>query len=336
MTARTLVLHVGIHKTASTYIQHRLKRNQPFLRAHGLLYPKRRRDHLRLVQALRQGNMRPWARLLGRAERQGRTALVSAEILALLLAQPSLRGGGSLLGHLLAFLKPRGVDLQLVAFVRDQPAYLNSRYTQLLKRFYFAIPFERYLDQTMRTGGESECDYERLFGEALDQPEVRCTFLPFRSGESDPCERLLQAIGVEGADGLGPLNQRANAQPGWQAVWIAQRIARQLRRHHLEAWGTSACKAMIREELEQLAERQGWLAEPFQGLSDALLERLEERYAASNERFARRVWGCSWRELFPRPTPCPSPRGPRSSAERQELLTLADQLLAAGLAECKH
>lgn len=74
MTARTLVLHVGIHKTASTYIQHRLKRNQPFLRAHGLLYPKRRRDHLRLVQALRQGNMRPWARLLGRAERQGRTA----------------------------------------------------------------------------------------------------------------------------------------------------------------------------------------------------------------------------------------------------------------------
>ncbi len=184
----------------------------------------------------------------------------------------------------------------------------------------------------MRAGGESECDYERLFGEALDRPEVRCTFLPFRSGEADPCERLLQALGVERCDGLGPLDQRANAQPGWQAVWIAQRIARQLRRHHLEAWRASACKVKIREELEQLAERQGWPAEPFQGLSEPLLSRLEDRYAAGNERFAQRVWGCSWRELFSRPTPSPSPEGPRSREERRQLVDLADQLLADGLA----
>lgn len=35
---RSLVLHVGIHKTASTYIQHRLKRNLIVLRQ-PLRYP---------------------------------------------------------------------------------------------------------------------------------------------------------------------------------------------------------------------------------------------------------------------------------------------------------
>ncbi|CAK6687487.1 hypothetical protein OGCDGJMD_00232 [Cyanobium usitatum str. Tous] len=329
-------MHVGIHKTASTYIQHRLKRNQRFLRQQGLLYPGRRRDHMRLVKALSQGNLQPWGKLLDRAARKGRTPLVSAEILSLLLASPSADGDCSVLAQLLGFLKERGVGLHLVAFVRDQPAYLNSRYTQLLKRFYFALPFERYLSQTMRAGGESECDYERLFGEALELGEVRCSLLPFRSGEADPCERLLQAIGVASCADLDPLDQRANAQPGWQAVWIAQRIARRLRRHHLQAWRAGACKSRIREGLERMAESQGWPAEPFQGLSEPLLDRLEHRYGASNDRFASRVWGCSWRELFPRPIPSPSPEAPRSDEERRQLVALADQLLADGLASLKR
>ena len=161
----------------------------------------------------------------------------------------------------------------------------------------------------MRSGRESECDYERLFGEALDQDELRCTFLPFRPGEADPCERLLRAIGVERCEGLGQLDQRANAQPGWQAVWIAQRIARQLQRNHLEAWRASACKARIRAGLEQLAEGEGWPSEPYQGLNETLLNRIEERYFAGNERFARRVWGAPGGSCFPAPPLAPVQKG---------------------------
>jgi len=334
LVSPTLVLHVGIHKTASTYIQHRLKRNQPFLRQHGLLYPKKRRDHLRLVKALRQGNLRPWGKLLDRAARNGCRPLVSAEILSLVLAEPSrCTSGGTLLADLLLFLERRGVALELVAFLRDQPAYLNSRYTQLIKRLYFGVSFERYLARTMRSGGESACDFEELFGEALASAQVRCSFLPFRAGDGDPCERLLQAVGVADCTGLQPLDQRANAQPGWQAVWIAQRLARRLQHQHPKAWRSPVCKARIREALERLALEQGWQAEPYQGLSAPLLNRLEERYGASNDRFAQRVWGCSWRELFPLPLPQPSPQAPRDRAERRELLAVAQWLLAEGLGE---
>jgi hypothetical protein len=333
VVARSLVLHVGIHKTASTYIQHRLKGNQPFLRQQHLLYPRRRCDHLELVKALRNGDLLPWERLLKKAERDQCRALVSAEILSLVLAQRSRIGAGTVLSDLLQLLDRRGLALDMVAFVRDQPTYLNSRYTQLLKRFYLSIPFPRYVQQTLRAGGESNCDYLELFGEALDRPEVNCHFLPFRSCEADPCERLLQAVGLSDLAGLQPLEQQPNVQPGWQAIWIAQRIADQLAEHHPQAWSSGVCKTSIREHLERLAVEQGWQAEPFQGLNEGLLNKIEQRYGASNDLFAQRVWGCRWRELFPRPTPPVMPMRPRSREERNTLLALVDQLIAVGLRE---
>lgn len=329
------MLHVGIHKTASTYIQHRLKGNQSFLRRNGLLYPKRRQDHLALVKALREGDPRPWDKLLHQATGQGCRPLVSAEILSLDLTRPSRTAErGTLLSDLLGLLDRRGVQLEIVAFLRDQPAYLNSRYTQLIKRFYFTVSFERYLTRTMLQGGESSCDFHDLFDEALSSPQVRCTFLPFRSGEADPCERLLQAVGVETCAGLNALDQRANAQPGWQAVWIAQRLARRMRKHHPQAWRSSACKIRIRKGLERTALEHHWQAEPFQGINEQLLCRLEERYGASNDRFAQRVWGCAWRDLFPRPILQPSPSAPRNRLERRQLIALGESLLAEGLSAC--
>lgn len=333
VAARSLVLHVGIHKTASTYIQHRLKGNQPFLRQQHLLYPRRRCEHLELVKALRNGDLLPWERLLRKAEREQCRALVSAEILSLVLAQRSRIGAGTVLGDLLQLLNSMGVALELVAFIRDQPNYLNSRYTQLLKRFYLSIPFPRYVQQTLRAGGESSCDYLELFGEALERPEVNCCFLPFRSGEADPCERLLQAIGLIDLTGLQPLEQQPNRQPGWQAIWIAQRIAGQLAEQHPQVWSSVACKTRIREHLERLALEQGWPSEPFQGLNEGLLSKIEQRYAESNDRFAQRVWGCRWRELFPRPTPPAMPMRPRSREERTALLTLVEELIGVGLRE---
>ena len=235
-----------------------------------------------------------------------------------MLAEPSPSGGSSLLDDLLRLLNNQGVALELVAFVRDQPSYLNSRYIQLLKRFYLSISFRRYVRQTISQPGESSCDYLELFGEALNRPEVRCHFLPFRAGETDPCERLLAAVGVADRQGLRPLQQQANVQPGWQAVWIARHIARRLSERYPEAWASSTCKARIREQLERLAEDQGWPVDPFQGLDDALLTSIEQRYAASNDRFAQRVWGCNWRDLFPQPAPphCPGTPGSAGSGGR--------------------
>jgi hypothetical protein len=122
LAERTLVLHVGIHKTASTYIQHRLKGNQAFLKRHGLLYPRRRRDHLDLVHALRQGDLQPWLDLIGLASRQGLRPLISAEVLSVILHQPAEEGTTrSLLSRLQDQLQAFGIRTfqQIAAWTDD-------------------------------------------------------------------------------------------------------------------------------------------------------------------------------------------------------------------------
>ncbi len=331
---RVCHIHAGTHKTASTYIQSRLKRNQSFLRRHNLLYPPLRRHHLVLANALRKGEMGPWIRLLQSAMRTGREPLVSAEIFAELLHQPApwaqsqlSAAGSTLFSNLASFLEKHNMRLHLVVFVRDQPAYLNSRYTQLIKRFYFDLPFDRYVRRTISRGGKGECDYETLFGEALAHPAVDLSVLPFRSGEADPCDRLLKVVGVPNLQQLPPLQKRSNTQPGWKTVWLARHLGQRLRDSDPVAWRDRRLKARLRKALDQLAIEQGWPAEPYQGLDAELLASLEHRYAASNERFAERVWGCSWREMFPSSQPRQSPQAPRSPDERRQLQLQAERLL---------
>ena len=59
---RELILHAGTHKTASTYIQARLKRNRDRLSAHGIFYafPEGDTTFKRLSKAI--GNRRLQAR----------------------------------------------------------------------------------------------------------------------------------------------------------------------------------------------------------------------------------------------------------------------------------
>ena len=54
---RTLHLHAGPHKTASTYLQARLHANRPGLEREGLRYPTpwRERSHRNLARALQAG-----------------------------------------------------------------------------------------------------------------------------------------------------------------------------------------------------------------------------------------------------------------------------------------
>ena len=70
-----LILHIGMHKTASTTIQKRLKGNNQRLEEFGFRYAaKERKTPLKAVQ---QKNFKPWQELIREAETQGMTPLVS-------------------------------------------------------------------------------------------------------------------------------------------------------------------------------------------------------------------------------------------------------------------
>ncbi|MFM7674720.1 MAG: hypothetical protein ACKO5F_03855, partial [Synechococcus sp.] len=53
------------------------------------------------------------------------------------------------------------------------------------------------------------------------------------------------------------------------------------------------------EQLRQLARQRGWVAERFDGWQGRLPALLQKRVGASNSRFAQRLWGQDWGEVFP-------------------------------------
>lgn len=229
---KVVIIHVGMHKTASTYIQNRLRKNIQLLRRYQLLYPPLRRQHLALLQAVKQRDATAWQDWLAAAESQQCRLFLSAEAFSLELAKPcpgqapDFRQGS----WLRQLLQQRGWRLEVIAFIRDQPSYLNSRYTQLVKRLHTTCSFRRYVQRVIHQGGtESECDMMRLFEWALSDRNVRTTFVPFiqavpsyssePQSHPDPFEKLLQCLPLPPRVSLAPASTR-----GGMRIRIVQTI----------------------------------------------------------------------------------------------------------------
>ena len=296
---RTVVLHIGMHKTASTYIQKRLRKNRALLKANGLLMPKRRDLDTALLHAADQGHWKPWRQWLERAESRGCDTLISHEAFSQTLRKPASRGSQARGLWLAERLRKRGWRLKLICFVRDQESYLNSRYTQLVKRLSIRSDFPPYVDKVMKGNTISECDLITLFGWLRQQPDIDVVMVPFGSTRDqhgrrletrpDPFHQLVAALALPPAVITRCKPARSlNQQPGRLGVSLALAVSRFLAEHHPEALKLHA--KQLRGAIERMAKANDWPSEPFNGLNIAIRERIRHRYQASNAEFCRTFW----------------------------------------------
>ena len=108
------------------------------------------------------------------------TPIVSHEAFSHILCRPRSSKKPDCIGDwLLRKLSQTGVNVTVIGFVRDQPSYLNSHYTQHVKRFATDESLEAYASKAMQTTiGKSSCDPEQLFGWLQDHPAVHAVFFP--------------------------------------------------------------------------------------------------------------------------------------------------------------
>ena len=86
-----------------------------------------------------------------------------------------------------------------------------------------------------------------------------------------------------------------NTQPGDLAIRAALQLSHELKREGV-LLGKSAKRARTLLCLE--AEQRNWMETPFQGLNPELNQRIRTHFAAANNRFANRIWGCPWDQIF--------------------------------------
>ncbi|MEC8441626.1 MAG: hypothetical protein VXZ59_04830 [Cyanobacteriota bacterium] len=337
----TVVLHIGMHKTASSYIQKRLRKNQALLRGQGILIPSRRREECDLLRAACQGRWKPWRRWLDRADALGCDLLVSHETFSCRLQKKGPQGLEPRGLWLAQRLRKQGWGLKLIAFIRDQESYLNSRYTQLIKRFKAPVDFVDYVTRAMNQDTMSECDLRTLFGWIEQDPQIETAMIPFGSkldpsgaeihARPDPYAQLITALNLPGD--VVNQSQKArslNQQPGRLGVALARDLRVHLEEHIPNALPKSS--KILRKAIERLSREQGWPDEPFNGLDAQLCETIRDRYRNSNDRFCQRFWPeVQWDDLFPsRVYSDSSPSKPSRmlDIELKHLQALRDKLIA--------
>ena len=317
-----LILHIGMHKTASTTIQKRLKANNQQLEEFGYKYISKNRKAL--LKAVQEKNFKPWRKLILEAKTQGMTPIVSHEALSHVLCRPQSSKKPDCIGDwLLKKLSQTGVDVTVIGFVRDQPSYLNSHYTQHVKRFATDQSLEAYASKAMQaTIGKSSCDPEQLFGWLQKHPSVHAVFFPYgrsitpppalENGPKEPFTQLIRCLGIPETVQLKPV-AKLNSQPGDLAIRTALKLSQELKREGIQL-GKRAKQA--RTLICREAERRNWMETPFQGLDPKRNQRIRTHFAAANNRFALRVWGLPWDQIFT-PSPATVGRIPSTAEERE-------------------
>lgn len=191
-----LILHVGLHKTGSTYIQHHLITHREVLAAHGVLVPKtgirpssdslNTRDgglpgYQGLVSAARDQNAAVWHQLYDEVKASHlKTVVISAENMLFPLSETREKNLDQLLTALSGF-----EDVEVVALGRNPVVQLESFYkewvsngirsgSRSIEEFYvdhsetfsdmafLFTPFEQAFDTTVKIG-----DFDQLKKDGL-------------------------------------------------------------------------------------------------------------------------------------------------------------------------
>jgi hypothetical protein len=319
---RLLVIHAGTHKTASSYIQSRMAANRAMLRNCGVLveYPSLpAHKHKPLADALGRCEWDVWQNFLSDLPKKEPLVLISAEQFTQILVRPKIHR------QLISLLESQGFQLGVAVFLRNQPDYINSRFVHSVRRFYHTQGFDDYV-QDQLAERKHIYNYNLLFHGLTTNPSIRTFFLPYGRELGDPFERLVLALGVRPPkEGWQPADPtKANIQPGSRAVWLAQQITARL--HTL---GIN-CRSLVNtgDVVRRIAMSEGWLDDRYCGFDQNSALAVSAHYSRSNHRFARRVWGCEWREVVPEVSmhrTVYSP--PRSGPEREHI----DDLVNLGL-----
>ena len=323
-----LVLHIGMHKTASTTIQKRLKANDRLLQEHGYFYVDKQRK--KLLKAALNRSFKPWRELIEQAAATGLTPVVSHEAFSHVLCRSRSKSTTTCLGDwLLKKLGKAGIKVTVIGFIRDQPSYLNSHYTQHVKRFITSQSFGDYAAAAMGPAiQKNSCDPERLFGWLAHHPSVRTVLFPYgrsitppaclQQAPREPFAQFIHCLGIPDSVAFHAV-ENMNSQPGDLAIRTALHLNQAFQREgiHLGKKAKRARALLCRE-----AEQRNWGQTPYVGLDSTLNQRIRDCFAAANNRFAQRIWGCSWDQIFPE-SPIAEPRSP-STAEQQEIQQAAE------------
>jgi len=290
---KTLLLHSGTHKTASSYIQGRLLSNKKNFKNLGvkLLDIDAKVSGNKILPVIIRSQNLDQLKYFLKCRSRYSTLIYSAEQ----CTRPLILENR--LEWFVGALESLGFKLRLAFFLRDQPDYINSMYIHSLKKFRHALDISDYISLCLEEKRD-RFDYNYIFSSLLKSSRLDVEFLPYGKQFGDPFERLMALPGwLPGYQGqwLSSAKNFVNEQPGIKGVYLALKVSRQLIRLGVDTASLVKRSGYVEKYIAPL----GWSRDRYFGLKQDQVQYIRQFYNSSNNQFSCKVWSDkSWRSVF--------------------------------------
>ena len=312
---KTLWIHAGPHKTASTYIIRNLRKNRTSLRKSGILISK---DNIEDSHHLIHKNWDYFDQQLKSIPKNIDHYLLSRETLHTRIVKPSF------FDPLIKIASCHGFQLGLIFVLRDQADWINSMFAHRIRCFQEKGSFNHYRKSIQKRDRFSGVNYTAKFEAITNHPDIQTVFIPLssRAAITDPFLALVSALNPEIAPDHWSLIDagESNIQPGNKAIWLSEICRNILVNHNIDLKNLKGKAQAIRN----IAIEHEWQQERYYAFTPSQYQKTRNFYAKSNALFAKKHWDCDWQSLFPdrELTKRSIYKGPHSKQERQLMLTV--------------
>ncbi len=287
MCKKTIFLHIGSHKTATTTIQFNVNNQRDRLLTYGYLYPEScvvgEGGHHNIAWQLRDARRYSPAYstiedLLTEIENTVASKIIisSEELLRITHAQTQ---------HLARYLEPYNV--KIIVYLRRQDLFLQSQWVQLLKMGWKLPDFETWIADKMYPWPHL-LDYKVSLGEwaQIFGPE-HIVVRPFESSQldSDIVTDFLRICGVDCSYQQQP-TQSVNITPGYKTIAFVQLLTASLP----DLAGKLRSEIYVPQVVVTIlahAKENGWNNNNVNVLTEELHEQIMQPYRESNRQVAQ-------------------------------------------------
>lgn len=304
---KRIVVHLGAQRTGTEAIHKGLFINQDALASAGVLVPQSGRHemspaairHHQLAWFFDPGGQHPhnpavWDELASEIEASSAdTVLLSSALLGLVAADPATAPA------LHEQLKKLSSDVTLAYLAREQLGLLNTLYCQQVKTFEITWDFDTFLH---RSPDVAHADLVSSFRPWYDGSDFRFVAKPWDvDADEDALAALLELTDIDLGDARLTRSEIENADDLDPVGIEALRLLGTYLRGRFDDFdpGEPAARR-LRRKTTQRGHANDWYDNDFWGWTPAAAAAAAERYAASNQEFAKHVWGGEWTLPLPR------------------------------------
>lgn len=316
-TSMKVVVHIGMHKAASTSIGIFTASNKKILEKHGVIAPQYGRHnlgHRKVVYDVFDfagyspiqdyQEYRHEKRWMKHYQETYVEKCRAANSRLMFLSSETIEDythNTKKFSMLLDWLGGFASDIEFVVVIRDQASFINSVYCQGAKTLKRVQDFEQALPQILEM---NILNYKKRFS-ALFETGQKLTVIPFPQLVGEGIDRLLigKVFGIEDRDIydqiVTPLKRNAN--PGIKAVAAGLEIRKNIDAKLIGRSFPEEVRHAMRIKFVKMTRELGWTSTSYSGLDNKLAHRIMERFAERNDAFARLVWGADWTDVYELP-----------------------------------